>query len=92
MENNEILTEQSLENSQISESEANQDEITFEDLGLDENTLKAIEKKGFKTPSPIQILAIPRLLTGDANLIARSRTGTGKTAAFGLLLIQKIYL
>ena len=49
MENNEILTEQSLENSQISESEANQDEITFEDLGLDENTLKAIEKKGFKT-------------------------------------------
>ena len=37
MENNEILTEQSLENSQISESEANQDEITFEDLGLDEN-------------------------------------------------------
>lgn len=90
MENNEILTEQSLENSQISESETNQDEITFEDLGLDENTLKAIEKKGFKTPSPIQILAIPRLLTGDANLIARARTGTGKTAAFGLPLIQKI--
>ena len=90
MENNEILTEQSLETSQISESEANQDEITFEDLGLDENTLKAIEKKGFKTPSPIQILAIPRLLTGDANLIARARTGTGKTAAFGLPLIQKI--
>ena len=60
------------------------DTVTFEDLGLDEYTLKAVEKKGFVTPSPIQVLAIPRLLTGDTNLIARARTGTGKTAAFGL--------
>ena len=56
------------------------DTVTFEDLGLDEYTLKAVEKKGFVTPSPIQVLAIPRLLTGDTNLIARARTGTGKTA------------
>lgn len=73
----------------IQDDEQN-DEIGFEDLGLDEKTLKAIEKKGFKTPSPIQILAIPRLLTGESNMIAKARTGTGKTAAFGLPLVQKI--
>ncbi len=66
------------------------DTVTFEDLGLDEYTLKAVEKKGFITPSPIQVLAIPRLLTGDTNLIARARTGTGKTAAFGLPIIQNV--
>ena len=66
------------------------DTVTFEDLGLDEDTLKAVEKKGFVTPSPIQVLAIPRLLTGDTNLIARARTGTGKTAAFGLPIIQNV--
>lgn len=62
--------------------------ITFSDLGLDEITQKAIDRKGFLTPSPIQVLAIPRLLGGDANVIARARTGTGKTAAFGLPLTQ----
>ena len=67
------------------------DEITFEDLGLDEFALRAVAKKGFVTPSPIQVLAIPRLLNGDANLIARARTGTGKTAAFGLPIIQNIH-
>ncbi len=67
------------------------DTFTFEDLGLDEYTLKAVEKKGFITPSPIQVLAIPRLLNGDTNLIARARTGTGKTAAFGLPIIQNIH-
>ena len=73
---------------QIEEKE--NEEISFADLGLDERVLEAIAKKGFETPSPIQILAIPRLLTGDTNLIARARTGTGKTAAFGLPLVQKI--
>lgn len=68
----------------------NQESVTFEDLGLDEYTLKAVAKKGFVTPSPIQVLAIPRLLTGDTNLIARARTGTGKTAAFGLPIIQNV--
>ncbi len=64
--------------------------ISFEDLGLDEQILKAVATKGFETPSPIQILAIPRLLEGDSNMIAKARTGTGKTAAFGLPLAQKI--
>ena len=72
-------------------TEETSDEITFEDLGLDEYALRAVAKKGFVTPSPIQVLAIPRLLNGDANLIARARTGTGKTAAFGLPIIQNIH-
>lgn len=67
-----------------------EEEISFEDLGLDGETLAAVEKKGFKVPSPIQVLAIPRLLTGDTNLIAKARTGTGKTAAFGLPIVQSL--
>ncbi len=64
--------------------------ISFEDLGLDEVILKAIVAKGFTEPTPIQVLAIPRLLSGDANVIAKARTGTGKTAAFGLPLVQEL--
>ncbi len=70
--------------------ENQEDSISFEDLGLDEVILEAIKKKGFVTPSPIQQLAIPRLLNGEANVIARARTGTGKTAAFGLPLVQQL--
>ena len=65
-------------------------EITFKDLGLDEIVLEAVAAKGFQEPTPIQVLAIPRLLSGDANVIAKARTGTGKTAAFGLPLIQEL--
>ena len=82
------------ENLEISENkndEEQSEEISFEDLGLDQRILEAIEKKGFKTPSPIQVLAIPRLLNGDTNLIAKARTGTGKTAAFGLPIVQNIH-
>ena len=68
--------------------EEQKEEISFEDLGLDGPVLEAIEKKGFKVPSPIQVLAIPRLLNGDTNLIAKARTGTGKTAAFGLPIVR----
>ncbi|MBQ4496581.1 MAG: DEAD/DEAH box helicase [Spirochaetaceae bacterium] len=64
--------------------------ISFEDLGLNEETLAAVAAKGFEQPSPIQVLAIPRLLNGDANIIAKARTGTGKTAAFGIPLVQTI--
>lgn len=64
--------------------------ISFEDLGLDQASLDAVSAKGFTAPSPIQVLAIPRLLTGDANVIAKARTGTGKTAAFGIPLAQTI--
>lgn len=78
--------------SEDSDEESEDDgEISFADLGLDETVLDAIEKKGFKHPSPIQVLAIPRLLNGDANIIAKARTGTGKTAAFGLPIVQRVH-
>ena len=89
LENEIVLNEIEESDSEAEESDESED-ISFADLGLDEVVLDAITKKGFHTPSPIQVLAIPRLLTGDANLIARARTGTGKTAAFGLPLVQKI--
>lgn len=92
--NSEIIENQvetNLENQEILDNaDDSSDTISFEDLGLDEITLQAIEKKGFKVPSPIQVLAIPRLLAGEANVIARARTGTGKTAAFGLPLVQTL--
>ncbi|MBQ7538579.1 MAG: DEAD/DEAH box helicase [Treponema sp.] len=79
------------EDDSIEDSEEDDGEISFADLGLDETVLAAIEKKGFKHPSPIQVLAIPRLLNGDANIIAKARTGTGKTAAFGLPIVQRVH-
>lgn len=65
-------------------------DISFRDLGLDESVLNAVIAKGFEEPTPIQVLAIPRLLNGDANVIAKARTGTGKTAAYGLPLVQEL--
>jgi ATP-dependent RNA helicase DeaD len=62
----------------------------FESLGLSEKTLAVLKKKGFEEPTPIQALAIPLLLTGDRDLVARARTGTGKTAAFGLPLVERL--
>ena len=62
---------------------------TFAELGLHETTLRAITDLGFETPTPIQALAIPVLLTG-CDLIGLAQTGTGKTAAFGLPLIEKM--
>jgi len=62
----------------------------FQELGLDELLLKAIQDLGFETPSEVQEKAIPLLLQQDTDLVALAQTGTGKTAAFGFPLIQKI--
>ncbi|MDR0419448.1 MAG: DEAD/DEAH box helicase [Prevotellaceae bacterium] len=62
----------------------------FQDLGLSEATLAAIKAKGFETPSPIQRLAIPALLEGTKDIIAQAQTGTGKTAAFGLPILEQL--
>ena len=66
------------------------EKITFQDLGLSQQTLKAINKKGFEEPTDIQALTIPVMLNNDKNIIAQAQTGTGKTAAFGLPLIEMI--
>lgn len=62
----------------------------FKTLWISEKTLKALERKGFETPSPIQERVIPLLLAGDENIIGQAATGTGKTAAFGIPLIEKL--
>ncbi|MGZ3956511.1 MAG: DEAD/DEAH box helicase, partial [Flavisolibacter sp.] len=63
---------------------------TFEVLGLQEKLLKAVEELGYTQPTPIQEKAIPVLLSGTKDLIGLAQTGTGKTAAFGLPLLQLI--
>ena len=62
----------------------------FRVLGLSEQSLEALRKKGFEEPSPIQIKAIPLLITGEKDLIGQAQTGTGKTAAFGLPILEVI--
>ncbi len=62
----------------------------FNDLGLAPQLLKAIDQKGFEEPTAIQAMTIPVMLGNDTNIIAQAQTGTGKTAAFGLPLLQLI--
>jgi ATP-dependent RNA helicase DeaD len=64
--------------------------ITFESLGVEEELLQAINTLGFTKPTPIQEKAIPVLLQGTKDFIGLAQTGTGKTAAFGLPLLQLI--
>ena len=64
----------------------------FKDLGLQCSLLKAIDELGFVNPTPIQNKSIPIVLNSSRDLIALAQTGTGKTAAFGLPLIQQIEL
>jgi len=63
---------------------------TFQNLGLNEDLLKAITDMGFEKPSEVQDKAIPILLEQDTDLVALAQTGTGKTAAFGFPMLQKI--
>jgi ATP-dependent RNA helicase DeaD len=65
-------------------------EITFKELGIDKRILKAITELGFETPMPVQQEVIPFLLNGTKDLVAMAHTGTGKTAAFGIPIIQQI--
>jgi len=62
----------------------------FKDLGLSKDALSALQDKGFEEPTKIQEQIIPLLLQEDIDIIGQAQTGTGKTAAFGLPLIEKI--
>lgn len=63
---------------------------TFEELGVAAPILKAIQEMGYESPMPVQEEVIPFLLGEDNDVIALAQTGTGKTAAFGLPILQKI--
>ncbi len=64
--------------------------ITFNDLGLNPMILQAITEMGFETPTPIQAKTIPHLINSENDLVALAQTGTGKTAAFSLPIIQQL--
>lgn len=63
---------------------------SFEKLGLSEEILKVVRQKGYEIPTPIQQKTIPAILTGKKDIVGQAQTGTGKTAAFGLPIIELI--
>ena len=66
--------------------------MTFNELGVSDEILHAIDDMGFEHPMPIQEAVLPVLLNTDTDLVALAQTGTGKTAAFGIPAIQKLNL
>ncbi|KAL4272853.1 hypothetical protein GQ457_13G025260 [Hibiscus cannabinus] len=70
--------------------EEEEEEKTFEELGLDHRLIRALLKKGVDKPFPIQRVAIPLILQGK-DVVAQARTGTGKTFAYLLPLLQKLF-
>src|SRR5438067_4378405 len=70
-----------------SRQQVNTMQTTFDKLGLKPTSLRALQQRGFDTPTPIQNLAIPIVLQGE-DLIGQAQTGTGKTLAFGLPIIE----
>ncbi len=63
---------------------------SFESLGIRAEILRALTDLGFEKPTPVQEKTIPALLTGERDMVALAQTGTGKTAAFGIPLLEKI--
>ena len=66
-----------------------EDDNGFLNFGFNESLLKSLKKKGYKNPTPIQKAAIPELMLGR-DLLGQAQTGTGKTAAFALPIIEKL--
>ena len=64
--------------------------MTFKELGLKSEVLKSLTEMGFEVPTPIQLEAIPHLIGSDSDLVGLAQTGTCKTAAFGLPLVNKV--
>lgn len=85
------ITEQKVEKQIIKKHDVpGQDtRMTFRDAEIDEDILKAVLSMGFENMSPIQEKAIPVMLEGR-DIIGQAQTGTGKTAAFGIPMIQRV--
>ena len=64
--------------------------VSFKNLGVEPSLLRAIEELGFESPMPIQEKVIPHLLSQEGDVVGLAQTGTGKTAAFGLPVLQRI--
>ncbi|XP_062144093.1 DEAD-box ATP-dependent RNA helicase 16 [Alnus glutinosa] len=75
---------------EIAHNEEEEEEQSFEELGLDPRLIRALIKKGIEKPTPIQLVAIPLILEGK-DVVARAKTGSGKTFAYLLPLLQKLF-
>jgi len=62
----------------------------FEEMGIEPIIIKGLVDLGYETPMPVQEQAIPILLNSEKDLLALAQTGTGKTAAFGIPILQQI--
>lgn len=85
-----MIEEKNEEINDVQPAETARETKSFKDLGVDERLLRAIEELGFERPMPVQERVIPHLLNEDNDVVALAQTGTGKTAAFGLPVIQRI--
>lgn len=63
---------------------------SFESLGIRAEILRALTDLGFEKPTPVQVKTIPLLLSGEGDMVALAQTGTGKTAAFGIPMLERI--
>ncbi|XP_042030269.1 DEAD-box ATP-dependent RNA helicase 16-like [Salvia splendens] len=75
---------------EVVEEEQDDDERSFEDLGLEARLVRALSKKSIEKPTPIQRFAIPLILKGE-DVVARAKTGSGKTLAYLLPVLQKLF-
>ena len=64
--------------------------MTFDEFGLSDALLRAVDEKGYETPTPVQAEAIPAILSGR-DVMAAAQTGTGKTAGFTLPILQRLH-
>ena len=78
-----------IESQQLELSEGNADDNGFLNFGFNQSIINSLINKGYKEPTPIQKAAIPQLMLGR-DLLGQAQTGTGKTAAFALPIIEKL--
>ncbi|KAI3831596.1 hypothetical protein MKX03_017444 [Papaver bracteatum] len=81
---------QNIQNEKIKEEDEEEEVKTWEELGLDPRLISALNKNGIEKPTPIQISGIPLILEGK-DVVARAKTGSGKTYAYLLPLLQKLF-
>ena len=86
---NNLENKKEIESQPLEVSKGNDNENGFLDFGFNQSILNSLRNKGYKNPTPIQKAAIPELMLGR-DLLGQAQTGTGKTAAFALPLIEKL--